>query len=94
MAFPIRVSYHLDLMGPSIAVDAACASSLIVVHLGRQAILSGESDVAIVGGVNILCAPALTHMLTKAGALSPDGACISLTKTRMATLEEEAQSSS
>jgi 6-methylsalicylic acid synthase len=72
---PNRISYHLDLMGPSTAVDAACASSLIAVHLGRQAILNGESEVAIVGGVHVLLAPALTRMLGKAGALTPDGIC-------------------
>lgn len=70
-----RISYHLDLMGPSTAVDAACASSLVAVHLGRQAIQNQESDVAIVGGVNVLLAPALTLMLGKAGALSPEGVC-------------------
>ncbi|KAH9845024.1 6-methylsalicylic acid synthase (mellein synthase) [Teratosphaeria destructans] len=72
---PNRVSYHLDLMGPSAAVDAACASSLVAVHHGRQAILMRESRVAIVGGVNVLLAPALTRMLGKAGALSPDAIC-------------------
>ncbi|KAI1758243.1 6-methylsalicylic acid synthase [Xylaria castorea] len=72
---PNRISYHLDLMGPSAAVDAACASSLVAVHLGYQAILNGESGVAIVGGVNVLLAPALTSMLGKAGALSPEGIC-------------------
>lgn len=72
---PNRISYHLDLMGPSAAVDAACASSLIAVHVGRQAVLSGESKVAIVGGVNVCLSPALFHMLGSAGALSPDGVC-------------------
>lgn len=72
---PNRISYHLDLQGPSTAVDAACASSLIAIHLARQAILSGESTVAICGGVNVICAPGLTHMLQKAGALSPEGVC-------------------
>ncbi|KAI0186646.1 6-methylsalicylic acid synthase [Xylaria flabelliformis] len=72
---PNRISYHLDLMGPSAAVDAACASSLVAVHLGYQAIVNGESEVAIVGGVNVLLAPALTRMLGKAGALSPEGIC-------------------
>ncbi|KAI0459054.1 6-methylsalicylic acid synthase [Xylaria acuta] len=72
---PNRISYHLDLMGPSAAVDAACASSLVAVHLGYQAILNGESEAAIVGGVNVLLAPALTRMLGKAGALSPEGIC-------------------
>ncbi|KAI1861841.1 hypothetical protein JX265_009344 [Neoarthrinium moseri] len=72
---PNRISYHLDLMGPSTAVDAACASSLVAIHLGRQAILNGESELAIVGGVHVLVAPGLTCMLGKAGALSPDGIC-------------------
>jgi 6-methylsalicylic acid synthase len=74
---PNRISYHLDLMGPSTAVDAACASSLVAIHLARQAIVTGESTVALCGGVNVLCAPGLTHMLDKAGALSPDGVCLS-----------------
>ncbi|KAJ3782081.1 acyl transferase domain-containing protein [Lentinula aff. detonsa] len=72
---PNRVSYHLDLMGPSTAVDCACASSLTAVHMGCRAITNGESKVAIVGGVNVLLAPALTRMLGKAGALSPEGIC-------------------
>ena len=72
---PNRISYHLGLQGPSTAVDAACASSLIAIHLARQAIVSGESTIAICGGVNVICAPGLTHMLQKAGALSPEGVC-------------------
>lgn len=74
---PNRISYHLNLMGPSTAVDAACASSLVAIHHGRHAILSGESKVAIVGGVNALCGPGLTRVLDKAGAISPDGSCLS-----------------
>lgn len=72
---PNRISYHLDFMGPSVAVDSACASSLCAVHFGRQAILGGESRVAVVGGVNVCLSPALFHMLGSAGALSPDGVC-------------------
>lgn len=74
---PNRISYHLNLMGPSTAVDAACASSLVAIHHGRQAILAGESKVAITGGVNALCGPGLTSVLDKAGAISPDGSCLS-----------------
>jgi len=74
---PNRISYHLNLMGPSTAVDAACASSLVAIHHGRQAILTGESSVAITGGVNALCGPGLTSVLDKAGAISPDGSCLS-----------------
>ncbi|KAL1608443.1 Type I Iterative PKS [Paraconiothyrium brasiliense] len=64
-------------IGTAYHVDAACASSLIAIHFGHQAILSGESSVALCGGVNVLCAPGLTHMLDKAGALASDGRCIS-----------------
>ncbi|KAI4704831.1 Type I Iterative PKS [Alternaria sp. Ai002NY15] len=67
----------LDLMGPSTAVDAACASSLVAIHHGRQAILLGESKMAITGGVNAICGPGLTRVLDKAGAISPDGSCLS-----------------
>ncbi|KAH9209744.1 hypothetical protein DL95DRAFT_476538 [Leptodontidium sp. 2 PMI_412] len=74
---PNRISYHLDLMGPSAAVDAACASSLVAVNSGRQAILAGESNIAIVGGVNVCISPALFYMLTAAGALAPDGRSLS-----------------
>lgn len=74
---PNRISYHLNLMGPSTAVDAACASSLVAIHHGFQAILSGQSKVAITGGVNALCGPGLTRVLDKAGAISPDGSCLS-----------------
>jgi len=70
-----RISYHFDLKGPSTAVDAACASSLVALHLARQAIVSGESTVAICGGVNVICAPGITHMLQKAGALTDEGIC-------------------
>ena len=72
---PNRISYHLNLMGPSTAVDAACASSLVAVHHGFQSIILGESKIAIVGGVNALCGPGLTRVLDKAGAVSPEGRC-------------------
>lgn len=74
---PNRISYHLNLMGPSTAVDAACASSLVAIHHGRQAILQGESKIAIAGGVNALCGPGLTRVLDEAGAISRDGSCMS-----------------
>ena len=70
-----RMSYHLDLRGPSTAVDAACASSFVALHLARQAIVSGESTVAICGGVNVICAPGISHMHQEAGALTDEGVC-------------------
>ena len=72
---PNRISYVLDLKGPSTAVDAACASSLVAIHHGRQSLLARESDCAIVGGVNVLCGPGLTKVLDIAGAVSVEGKC-------------------
>lgn len=74
---PNRVSYILDLQGPSTAVDAACASSLVAIHHGRMSLLSGETNIAIVGGVNAICSPGLTKVLDAAGAISPAGTCCS-----------------
>jgi 6-methylsalicylic acid synthase len=70
-----RISYILNLHGPSMAVDAACASSLVAIDQGKSAILRGDSMVAIAGGVNAICGPGLTCVLEKAGALSSDGRC-------------------
>lgn len=72
---PSRISYVLNLMGPSIAVDAACASSLVAIHQARQALLAGETELAIAGGVNALLGPGLTRVLDEAGAISADGKC-------------------
>lgn len=74
---PNRISYHLNLMGPSTAVDAACASSLVAIHHGHTSIILGQSKIAIAGGVNALTGPGLTRVLDKAGAVSPEGRCLS-----------------
>ncbi|QKV74047.1 type I polyketide synthase [Amycolatopsis sp. Hca4] len=68
-----RVSYFLDLRGPSLALDSACSSSLAAIHFGRQALLSGECDVVLAGGVNLIAAPAQTLSLGASGALAADG---------------------
>ncbi|MBU3750284.1 MAG: acyltransferase domain-containing protein, partial [Mycobacterium sp.] len=70
-----RVSYVLDLRGPSVTVDTACSSSLVAVHLACQSLRSGESDVALAGGVNVLVTPAPTRSFDIAEVLSPSGAC-------------------
>ncbi|RDL32629.1 uncharacterized protein BP5553_09085 [Venustampulla echinocandica] len=72
---PNRISYLLDLMGPSVAVDAACASSLVAIHYARQALIDGETGFAMAGGVNALVGPGLTRVLDEAGAISKDGRC-------------------
>ncbi|ELR97352.1 type I polyketide synthase [Gloeocapsa sp. PCC 73106] len=70
-----RVSYWLDLKGPSIAVDTACSSALVAIHLACQSLWMGESTMALAGGVNILLNPYGTVGFTKGGFLSPDGRC-------------------
>lgn len=70
---PNRVSYVLDLRGPSLAVDTACSSSLVAIHLACQSLRSGESTLALAGGVNVIAGPGLTMVLDAAGATAPDG---------------------
>ncbi|MBA3773942.1 MAG: SDR family NAD(P)-dependent oxidoreductase [Ramlibacter sp.] len=70
-----RVSYLMDLRGPSVAVDTACSSSLVAVHLACQSVRSGESPLAIVGGVNLLINPSTTIGFSHGSFLSPDGRC-------------------
>lgn len=68
-----RVSHLLDLRGPSVALDAACAASLVAVHQGCQLLRSGETSLALAGGVSALIGPGLTRVLDQAGATAPDG---------------------
>ncbi|MBZ4016055.1 type I polyketide synthase [Streptomyces purpurogeneiscleroticus] len=70
-----RLSYLLGLHGPSLSLNTACSSSLVALHLARQSLLTGESDTALVGGVNLLLSPELTVFMCKAGAMSPEGRC-------------------
>ena len=58
-----RISYVLDLRGPSVQLDTACSSSLVALHQACQSLRSGECNVAIVGGVNVMSAPESTIAL-------------------------------
>ncbi|HEY7147220.1 MAG TPA: acyltransferase domain-containing protein [Streptosporangiaceae bacterium] len=68
-----RISYALDLRGPSFAVDTACSASLVAIHLACQSLRDGESPLALVGGINLVVSPGETLSLGEAGALAPDG---------------------
>ena len=70
-----RLSYILDLRGPSVAVDTACSSGLIGVHLAVQSLRNRECDAALAGGVNLILSPETTIAFSKARMLSPDGHC-------------------
>lgn len=70
-----RVSYCCDFHGPSMVVDTACSSSLVAIHLALQSILSGESDVAIAGGVNLSLHPGKYISYGLVDMHSSDGRC-------------------
>ncbi len=70
-----RISYALGLEGPSLTVNTACSSALVAVHLACQSLRSGESELALAGGVHLVLAPESTIAMTKFGAMSPDGRC-------------------
>ncbi|MCG6894425.1 MAG: SDR family NAD(P)-dependent oxidoreductase, partial [Desulfobacteraceae bacterium] len=70
-----RISYFLNLKGPSIAIDTACSSSLVAIHLGCRSILSGECDMALAGGVFVATTPMFHILASNAGMLSPEGLC-------------------
>lgn len=70
-----RVSYLLGLQGPSMAIDAACAGSLVSVHVGCQSIWMGESELVLAGGVNLSFVSDYYTAMDQMGALAPDGRC-------------------
>src|SRR5262249_1401969 len=70
-----RISYFFNLIGPSLAVDTACSSSLVATHLACRGLWNGETELAFVGGVNLLIQPDVTIGFSKASMLSPDGRC-------------------
>jgi amino acid adenylation domain-containing protein len=72
---PTRVSYKLDLRGPSINVQTACSSSLVALHLACQSLALGESDMALAGGVTIRVPQTEGYLYQAGGILSPDGHC-------------------
>ncbi|WP_262284299.1 non-ribosomal peptide synthetase/type I polyketide synthase [Micromonospora sp. MA102] len=70
-----RVAYKLDLTGPAVTVATACSTSLVAVHLGRQSLLTGESDLVLAGGVSIFPAQRRGYLYHDGGIYSPDGHC-------------------
>ena len=74
-SLPTRVSYKLNLEGPSIGVQTACSTSLVAVHLACQGLLAGECDMALAGGVSINVRQKVGYLYQKSGIASPDGHC-------------------
>jgi polyketide synthase PksL len=76
-----RVSYLLNLQGPSEVIDTACSSSLVAIHHAVQAINNGDCDIAIAGGANALITPTSYISASKASMLSSDGRCKTFDKS-------------
>ncbi|MFZ5894826.1 MAG: SDR family NAD(P)-dependent oxidoreductase [Myxococcota bacterium] len=70
-----RLSYQLDLQGPSVAVDTACSSSLVAVHWAVRSLRRGECDAALAGGVNLLLSPDPTIVFSHAQMMAKRGRC-------------------
>jgi len=72
---PNRVSFTLNLHGPSEVVDTACSSTLVALHRAASAIRSGRCEMALAGGVNVICSPGMYVTQGRMNMLSPDGRC-------------------
>jgi acyl transferase domain-containing protein len=70
-----RISYKLNLTGPSINVQTACSTSLVAVHLACQSVLAGECDMALAGAATVRVPQRAGYLSVKGGILSPDGHC-------------------
>lgn len=72
---PTRVSYNLNLKGPSVSISTACSTSLVAVHLAYQSLLNYECDMAAAGGVAIMVPQKKGYLYHEGGMRSPDGRC-------------------
>ncbi|MFF3641652.1 SDR family NAD(P)-dependent oxidoreductase [Streptomyces sp. NPDC002564] len=85
-----RLSYFLDLRGAALVVNTACSSSLAAVHLACQSLRSGESSLAVVGGVNAGLDARGLDLLVESGAMSPSGQCRTFDADANGTVYSEA----
>ncbi|KAG5667645.1 hypothetical protein PVAND_015619 [Polypedilum vanderplanki] len=85
-----RISFSMDLKGPSFTIDSACSSSGYALDLAFNAIRTGECDAAIVGGTNLLLHPATTLQFFRLGVLSKDGYCRPFDKDALGYCRSEA----
>ncbi|HEX3528164.1 MAG TPA: non-ribosomal peptide synthase/polyketide synthase [Thermoanaerobaculia bacterium] len=72
---PTRVSYKLDLRGPSVGVQTACSTSLVAVHTACASLLRGDCEMALAGGASVDASPIPGYFCQEGGIFSPDGHC-------------------
>lgn len=70
---PSRISYYLNLKGPTMVIDTACSSSLVAVHIACRAIQHGDCDMALVGGINLFTVPITNEVVHGIGIIASDG---------------------
>src|SRR3984893_6719029 len=68
-----RISYKLNLKGPSLTIQTACSTSMVAVHLARQSLLNGESDIALAGAISVRVPHRAGYFCDGGGVVSPDG---------------------
>lgn len=81
-----RVAYKLDLHGPAVTVQSACSSSLVAVHMASNALLNGDCDVAVAGGITITLPLRSGYYYRQGSILSPDGHCRAFDAGAMGTV--------
>lgn len=72
-----RLSHFFDLRGPSMTVETACSSSLVAIHQACESLRSGQAEMAVAGGINMILSPEATMELSSLGVLNPDGRSLS-----------------
>ena len=72
---PARIAYYLNLHGPAVSVDTACSSALVAIHMACQGLWSGETEMALAGGVFLQSTPEFYQLSNRASMLSPSGKC-------------------
>src|SRR5262249_37431660 len=70
-----RVSYKLNLTGPSVSINTACSTSLVALHMACDALLNFQCDMALGGGISIQLPQVKGYLYEEGGILSPDGHC-------------------